>query len=331
MIINVTRDQWDEFYKRFPNAHFLQSGAWGDLKSRFGWKAVRIVEGESGAQILFRYLPLGYSIAYLAKGPIGEGEDIYRQIDQVCRANKAIFLKIEPDRFESDEPFKAPLPDLKPSKPIQPRRTVVVSLEGSEEDILNRMKQKTRYNIRLAEKKGVVVKSSADIAEFHRMALATAQRDAFGVHNLSYYQSVYELFHPERGCELLMAYYDNKPLAALFVLRQGENAYYLYGASLEVERNRMPTYLIQWEAMKWARQQGCRWYDLWGIPDLDEEELETQFQVRQSHDGLWGVYRFKRGFGGEVKRSIGAWDKVYQAGLYNLYSGYLRLRGGQAD
>lgn len=331
MIMNGTRAEWDEFYTRFPNAHFLQSGAWGDLKSRFGWKAVRVIEGESGAQLLFRLFPLGYSIAYLAKGPLSEDDAIYRQIDQVCRSNRAIFLKIEPDRFEGNGLLKTPFPDLRASKPIQPRRTVVVSLEGSEEDILGRMKQKTRYNIRLAEKKDVVVKPSSDVAEFHRMAQSTAQRDAFGVHTKAYYQAVYDLFHPAGACELLTAYYNDQPLAALFVLKQGENAYYLYGASYELERNRMPTYLIQWEAMRWAKQRGCSWYDLWGIPDLDEEELETQFQARQSHEGLWGVYRFKRGFGGEVRRSVGAWDKVYHTGLYSIYSWYLRFRGGQAD
>lgn len=331
MIMNVTRAEWDEFYTRYPNAHFLQSGAWGDLKSLFGWKVVRMVEGDNGAQLLFRFLPLGYSIAYLAKGPIGEDDAIYYQIDQACLANRAIFLKIEPDRFEGDTDFVAPMTDLKMSKPIQPRRTVVVSLDGSEEDILGRMKQKTRYNIRLAEKKDVIVKPSSNVAEFHQMASATAQRDAFGVHNKAYYQSVYDLFQPKGSCELLTAYYQDQPLASIFVLKQGEYAYYLYGASYNVERNRMPTYLIQWEAMKWAKQRGCSWYDLWGIPDVDEDQLESQFQSRQSHDGLWGVYRFKRGFGGEVRRSIGAWDKVYHTGLYNVYSWYMQFRGGQAD
>lgn len=327
----ATRVEWDEFYSRYPEAHFLQSGAWGDLKSRFGWKVVRVINEDSGAQLLFRPLPFGYNIAYLPKGPLGVESQIFPEIEEVCRGNKAIFLKIEPDLTEGDRRYAPVLPDLRATKPIQPRRTVVVSLEGSEEDILSRMKQKTRYNVRLAEKKGVLVRTSSDVAEFHKMALATARRDAFGVHTGEYYQAFYDLFHGDGACELLTAYYGDQPLASLFVLAKGERAYYLYGASSDLERNRMPAYLIQWEAMKWAKQKGCHSYDMWGIPDMEEGELEKTFTERDSHDGLWGVYRFKRGFGGEVQRSVGAWDRVYHPGLYKLYSLYMKSRGGQSD
>lgn len=330
----VPLSEWNEFLTQFPNAHLLQSGAWGELKSRFGWKAERIVSGGSGAQLLFRQLPLGFSIAYLAKGPVGElaSVQLYNEIDAICRKNRAVFLKLEPDIWEDDQesaPF--PFEKLVSSKSIQPRRTVIASLQGSEEEILARMKPKTRYNIRLAEKKGVVVRASEDIAGFQRMAETTARRDAFGVHTLEYYQTFYQLFHPSRSCELLMAFYEEKALASLFVARNGERAYYLYGASYELERNRMPTYLLQWEAMKWARSYGCRDYDLWGIPDFEEDKLETSFQEKDSHDGLWGVYRFKRGFGGEIKRSVGSWDRVYHQGLYQLYTLMMKRRGGQED
>jgi lipid II:glycine glycyltransferase (peptidoglycan interpeptide bridge formation enzyme) len=91
----------------------------------------------------------------------------------------------------------------------------------------------------------------------------------------------------------------------------------VYGASSDVERNRMPTYLLQWAAMRWARDRGCTSYDLWGLPDEDEDVLEANFTERS--DGLWGVYRFKRGFGGQVMRAAAAWEKVYQPLLYQLY------------
>jgi len=328
----ATLAEWDSFYSRYPNAHFLQSGAWGELKSRFGWRVVRIIKGTSGAQLLFRPLPFGYSIAYLAKGPLGDETEVYPEIDSVCSEQRAVFLKVEPDQLEGEGQTYIPqLEHLVASKPVQPRRTVTIPLEGTEEDILSRMKQKTRYNIRLAEKKGVVVKPSSDVETFHKMALVTAKRDAFGVHSLAYYRAFHNLFHEDGGCELLTAYYDRQPLASLFVMAQGKRAYYLYGASSDLERNLMPTYLIQWEAMKWAKERGCLTYDMWGIPDLDEEDLEEAFLKKNSHDGLWGVYRFKRGFGGEVQRSIGAWDRVYHPGLYKVYSLYMRLRGGQAD
>ena len=109
------------------------------------------------------------------------------------------------------------------------------------------------------------------------------------------------------------------------VFAQGKRAWYLYGASNNLDRNRMPTYLLQWDALRWARAQGCTEYDLWGVPDEDADVLEAEFTQRS--DGLWGVYRFKRGFGGQVKRAVGAWDRVYKPELYYLYRLYFRLRG----
>ena len=144
---------------------------------------------------------------------------------------------------------------------------------------------------------------------FYKMIQVTGGRDGFGVHSLEYYRRAYELFHPTGMCELLVAEFENKPLAALMVFARGKRAWYIYGASNDEERNRMPTYLLQWEAMRWARAKGVEEYDLWGVPDEDEATLEAQFENR--NDGLWGVYRFKRGFGGELKRAAQAMDKIY--------------------
>jgi len=200
---------------------------------------------------------------------------------------------------------------------IQPRRTIIVDLRGSGEEILARMKQKCRYNIRLAEKKGVAVRTWDDVAAFHRMVLATGERDVFGVHSLEYYRRAYDLFHEAGMCEMLVAEYEGRPLAALMVFARGKRAWYFYGASTDESRNLMPTYLLQWEAMRWAKARGCEEYDLWGVPDEDEATLEANFETRR--DGLWGVYRFKRGFGGELRRAAGALDRVYNLPLYRLY------------
>jgi lipid II:glycine glycyltransferase (peptidoglycan interpeptide bridge formation enzyme) len=179
------------------------------------------------------------------------------------------------------------------------------------------MKQKCRYNVRLAEKKGVTVRSWDDLESFHRMMTITGGRDGFGVHSLEYYRKAYELFHPVGMADILVAEFESRPLAALMVFALGQRAYYLYGASTDEERSRMPTYLLQWRAMQWARERGCTDYDLWGVPDADEETLEAQFETRR--DGLWGVYRFKRGFGGQVRRAAQALDRVYMPLLYWLY------------
>jgi peptidoglycan pentaglycine glycine transferase (the first glycine) len=186
------------------------------------------------------------------------------------------------------------------------------------------MKQKCRYNIRLAEKKGVMVRPWNDIAGFHHMMSVTGARDEFGVHSLEYYRRAHHLLHQAGLAELLVAEYAGRPLAALMVCARGKSSWYLYGASTEEERNRMPAYLLQWEAMRWAKAHGAEQYDLWGVPDEDEATLEAGFETRR--DGLWGVYRFKRGFGGEVKRAGGALDRVYHPLLYRATLAFLSRR-----
>jgi lipid II:glycine glycyltransferase (peptidoglycan interpeptide bridge formation enzyme) len=295
------------------------------LKSAFGWRPVRLLRGEEGVQILFRKLPLGFTVGYIPKFSIRSddftfSQELWREVDSVCKQNRAIFLKLEPDLWQDSKANQLPSTDsrLRTSPHnIQPPRTVLIDIHGNEEEILARMKQKTRYNIRLAEKKGVTVRAWNDIESFHKMMLVTGGRDGFGVHAREYYQRAYDLLHPKQMGELLVAEYEGKPLAALFVAQNGNRSYYLYGASTDEERNRMPTYLLQWEAMKWAKARGCEEYDLWGVPDEEEATLEANFETR--HDGLWGVYRFKRGFGGELKRAVQAMDRVYNPLLYRAY------------
>ena len=353
---------WNQFLAAHPNTHLLQTGEWGELKSSFGWKPSRIISGNVGVQILFRQLPLGLTVGYIPKGPVCRNplsvinDTFWREINFVCKQHRAIFCKFELDAWDIENlsletyqwqyflsgtqtprfPSGVRIPLsiiagllvnnkwlISPHN-IQPPRTIVVDIKDSEDEILARMKQKTRYNIRLAEKKGVTVRAWEDIASFHKMMLLTGGRDGFGVHSLEYYRRAYELLHPKQMGELLLAEYESKPLAALFIARNGNRAYYLYGASTDEERNRMPTYLLQWEAMKWAKAHGCEEYDLWGVPDEDESTLEANFEKR--HDGLWGVYRFKRGFGGQLKRAVQAMDRVYNP---VLYWAYLRFMGNR--
>jgi lipid II:glycine glycyltransferase (peptidoglycan interpeptide bridge formation enzyme) len=207
---------------------------------------------------------------------------------------------------------------------IQPPRTIVLDLSAGEGNLLQRMKQKTRYNIRLAEKKGVSVAASTDLDTFYNLIKLTGQRDSFAVHSLAYYQTAYELFYSSGRCELFIARYQGQPLAALMVFIHQKRAWYFYGASSDQYRELMPNYLAQWQAIRWAMEKGCDEYDLWGVPDAEPEVLEAGFQHRS--DGLWGVYRFKRGFGGVLKRSAGPWDRVYQPVAYNLYRAWMRIR-----
>jgi lipid II:glycine glycyltransferase (peptidoglycan interpeptide bridge formation enzyme) len=320
---------WNQFLESHPEAHLLQLGEWGELKKNFGWKPVRVIQNEFGAQILFRRLPLGLTIGYLPKPVFGNhwsviSDQFWKEVDSVCKQNRAIFLKIEPDAWDFAFRILHSAFRISPHN-IQPPRTIVIPTKDSEEIILARMKPKCRYNIRLAEKKGVTVRAWDDLSAFHEMMTVTGGRDNFGVHSKEYYRRAYELFHPKGTCELLVAEYEGKPLASLMVFAHGRRAWYVYGASNDHERNRMPTYLLQWEAIRWAKARGCEAYDLWGVPDENEETLEAEFESR--HDGLWGVYRFKRGFGGEVKRAAQALDRVYNPLLYWLYMKYMGNRG----
>jgi len=337
-LAEVNFSEWKQFVSAHPEAHVLQTAEWGELKQGFGWDVIRLISNDVGVQILFRRLPLGFTVAYLPK-PVNSyqfseiSENLMAEIDVVCRKKHAIFLKIEPDHWEnrgqlsvnSNQSLNTEHWSLNTSlHNIQPPRTIVLSLLGSEDDILNRMKQKCRYNVRLAEKKGVTVRAWDDLDGFHRLMQVTGGRDGFGVHSLEYYKKAYELFHLAGIAELLVAEFDGKPLAALMIFAVGARSWYLYGASNDEERNRMPTYLLQWEAIRWARAQGCSEYDLWGVPDADEATLEAEFESR--HDGLWGVYRFKRGFGGEIKRAAQARDRVYNPLLYWAYLKFIGNR-----
>ena len=332
---NVSLQEWKEFISTCPDAHVLQTSDWGELKSQFGWETCWLIHGGLGAQILFQQIPFGYQIAYIPRGPVSRSSSVIEhpdwdgfqeELDKLCRQRKTVFLKIELDSWEGEngegnlpQDFYRPSPHN-----IQPPRTILVSLKESEDEILARMKSKTRYNIRLADKKGVTVRQLDDVEPFYSLLEGTSDRADFGIHTLDYYRKAFELFEESGACKIFLAEYEGTPLASIMVFIRGRRSWYFYGASSNLHRDRMPTYLIQWEAMSWAKSQGSLSYDLWGVPDQDQEILEENFTHR--HDGLWGVYRFKRGFGGDLKRTLNSQDRVYMPGLYFLYTVRARLK-----
>jgi lipid II:glycine glycyltransferase (peptidoglycan interpeptide bridge formation enzyme) len=199
------------------------------------------------------------------------------------------------------------------SDQIQFKNTVLMDLNPSEEQLLAQMKQKTRYNIRLAEKKGVVLRvgNPNDFGMLYRMYAETSMRDGFVIRDEAYYKTVWNSFMKsgEPACEPLIADVNGEPVAAIFVFYFAGRAYYVYGMSRDVHREKMPTYLLQWDAMKRAKLKGCTVYDLWGAPDVFDES-----------DSMWSVYRFKEGLGGKVVRTLGAWDFAPNPFWYKLYS-----------
>ncbi len=289
-----------------------------------------------GAQVLFRRLPAGLGqLAYVPKGPVVDWSDeeeraaLMAALDELAQSRRAVALSMEPD-LEDSGPLRDTLRSMgcqpAPFGAVQPRRTLVVDLTPDEDDILMAMKSKTRYNIRLAARKGVTVRegSPEDVATFSELLAATADRADFGVHPPAYYEAAYRLFVPRGWARLLLAEVEGQAVASIMVFALPPRSWYFYGASIDAHREKMPTYRLQWEAMRWAKAQGCTSYDLWGIPDADRERLEDEFTERS--DGLWGVYRFKRGFGGDLVRTIGTWDRVEAPLRYQAYKAGLTLR-----
>ncbi len=342
--------EWDAFVENHPQGSLLQTTKWAQLKNHFGWRSHRVWlrrEGRlvAGAQVLFRSAYLGMvRIGYIPHGPLVAWQDedqvsvLMNQIDRACYEHRAGLLKMEPLVWlPHDGDDGGPMVTdgdmlsrqewlaiceahglVAETDTIQPPRTLLVDLRPPQEEILQTMKQKTRYNIRLAERKGVAVREGSldDMATFNALMQQTAERDAFGVHQPAYYRTAFELFAPQHAA-MFLADYEGEALAALMVFQTGQRAAYLYGASSNEQRQRMPAYALQWAAMCWAKARGCTVYDLWGVPDYDEATLEAQFTERQ--EGLWGVYRFKRGFGGELARTVAAADRVHNRLLYRLY------------
>lgn len=336
----IEPETWDAFVAAHPAGTILQTSRWAHLKATFGWdwEIVTLADEttHSGALVLYRTLPLKVgTIAYVPRGPLVDWHDAHGvtamldALREAAHRRRAWALWLEPEMLDTPE-ARAQLRACglrAVTRTIQPPRTILVDIAPAEDVILARMRSKTRYNIRLAERKGVTVREGtvADTAAFYALMTETGSRDDFGIHSEVYYRRVFELFLPTGHAALLLAEVEGELVAALVVFALGTKAWYLYGASSERQREKMPAYALQWAAIRWAKARGCTVYDLWGIPDFDEETLEAQFAERS--DELWGVYRFKRGFGGQVIRCVGLWEQP----LHLLYPLAARLRGYGAE
>jgi lipid II:glycine glycyltransferase (peptidoglycan interpeptide bridge formation enzyme) len=284
------------------------------------------------------------SVLYAPKGPLLDWTNealrdrVLNDLQTFARKQGAIFLKMDPDVVlgtgipQSGEDIidnggQAVASELKrrgwrfSSDQIQFKNTLLIDLDTSEEELLARMKQKTRYNIRLAERKGVALRvgTSRDFDMLYKLYAETSVRDGFVIRDEEYYKTVWETFMPDAHtsvsnlqspfAEPLIAEVKDEPVAAIFVFYFAGRAYYVYGMSRDIHREKMPTILLQWEAMKHAKARGCNVYDLWGAPDVFDES-----------DSMWGVFRFKEGLGGQVVRTLGAWDFAPNPFWYKMYS-----------
>lgn len=281
-------------------------------------------------------------IIYVPKGPLLDWSDsplrhrVLQDLKEFAQKHGAIFIKIDPDlELGTGIPGKtgsndhslgvSVVNDLKADgwqfseEQVQFRNTVLIDLGQSEEELLANMKQKTRYNINLALRKGVSTRigKQTDIDMLIRMYAETSIRDGFVIRNDTYYREVWNTFmsdqkteqHDRPFAEALVAEVNGESIAGAIIFRFARKAWYLYGMSRMIHRDKMPNYLLQWEAIKRAKAAGCTIYDLWGAPDEFDET-----------DPLWGVFRFKEGLGGTIHRYLGAWDLPMNRMLYRLYS-----------
>jgi lipid II:glycine glycyltransferase (peptidoglycan interpeptide bridge formation enzyme) len=251
------------------------------------------------------------------KGPALDYQDaalvdrVLADLEVYSRRRGAILCKIDPD-VHLDRVIET-LVDRGwrySDEQIQFRNTALIDLQPSEADLLAGMKSKTRYNTRLAGRRGVVVREGAleDTPLFYQMYAETGQRDGFAIRAYEYYADAWRTFMKAGLAHMLLAEVAGKAVAGLILFCFGEVAWYMYGASTAHHRDKMPNYALQWEAIRWAKAAGCTVYDMWGAPDsLDES------------DRLWGVWRFKQGLGAQFVPHIGAYDYPASRLLYWTY------------
>jgi len=334
---------------------FLQSGFWGAFKAEFGWRPRHFILERGGAEaspllVLERGLGAGFSFAYIPHGPEMPlpKRDGSAWLGDLARALKphlggrCLFLRFDPPEYiaeppcdaETAAPFAPAAPVNRPplgpplaraAADIQPPDTVLLDLRANEEALLAGMKPKWRYNVRLAEKKGVAVEDagSGALGDFYRLYQATAARDRIALHPQEYYERLFSraaAYAPSAGgcrpdLRLWIARYEGEALAGIVTLFRGSRAVYLYGASSDVHRNLMPAYALQWAAIRAAKAAGCAEYDFYGIPPTADPEHP-----------MAGLYRFKTGFGGSIAHRAGSWDYALRPAAYAAFRAAERAR-----
>jgi len=326
--------QWNDFVAASECCNITQSYEWGELTPDLGGEALRIGvvddQGNLCAAMLTLISPipiLRRPYFYAPRGPVTDEPDspamtvLLNFVKAEARKRGAFMLKIEPSVEDGNTRWLTALHKrgFRPTPYSSHfRHEWVLDLRPDEKTLLAGMKEKWRHNIRLAGRKGVNVRQGegqADIDTFYRLYETTSERDEFFIHNKTHYENVMRLYSQGDRAALFLAEYEGEAIAGIIVLRFGRWSWYMYGASSNEHRNLMPNHLLQWNAMQWARSHGCWYYNFRGIPDVLEEG-----------EDLWGVYVFKRGFGGYVLRSLETHDLVYQPLIYAAYRRLLDVK-----
>jgi len=262
----------------------LQTKEWLQFQKSIGREVWRFYDGKIKANIVKHDLPLGKNYLYIPHGPEidfnaisgtinNEISQFIGYVKNLAKDQKSVFIKIEPVDDKVPEVMHR-FGFKKSSKEIQPRKTVVIDIQKSQEELLAGMHHKTRYNIKVSEKHRVAVKDSDDIDAFWKLLSKTAKRDRFISHPKKYYQKLFEYFNGnseqsliprEMKIDLIMAHYNDKAVSGALVMVYKDTCYYLHGASDYDFRSVMAPYALHWENIKHLKEQGIKYYDLWGI------------------------------------------------------------------
>ncbi|OHD22073.1 MAG: hypothetical protein A2Y38_12505 [Spirochaetes bacterium GWB1_59_5] len=317
--------------------------------------ALSVLERSLGASLRFAYVPHGpelcSAVALGASLTPGDRETLLKAVAEQLRSRVSracLFIRFDPawyeaeamtsdieagEEFSADAVFDSGNQGSEPPRPafskpfikasdVQPPDSVVLAIDRTDDELMAGMKPKWRYNIRLAAKKGVIVASEGaeSLGEFYALYETTAARDHIAIHPRSYYERLFALeaantAEPRPDIRLWVARFEGKALAAIVTVFYGREATYLYGASGDEHRNLMPAYALQWAAIGAAREFGCSSYDFYGIPPIDDPD-----------HAMAGLYRFKTGFGGEIRHYSGAWDFVLLPATYAAFRAAERAR-----
>ena len=325
-----SKTEYKEFLEKHERCNFQQSLEWANVK-KDNWKPEVILAEDNNKKIIgslcvwIRKIPIFGNIMYASRGPVCDIHDIavMKQLTdgakELAKKYKAIVLRIEPDINHDDKVFRDVVSDLgykikddaKDFKDeIQPRFVFRLDIKGkTEEDILAGFKQKWRYNIKVATKKGVEVREGKreDLKDFHNIMIETGKRDGFIIRPLAYFEKMYDELG-DKHMKLLMAYHEGKPISGVIPIFYGNKTWYLYGASSNSYRNLMPNYLLQWEMIKMAIARNDDVYDFRGVSGVVDEKHPQ-----------YGLYRFKQGFGATFTEFIGEIYIPFKPLTYSMY------------
>ncbi len=311
LVLVKDKNQWDKFISGQPFAQFLQSWAWGEFQSAYCRRVWRVGLEENGrlvagGQFIEHYLGLGMAYLYSPRGPIGNlplTETINFLKDKTSTYGE-LFLRLEPTDT------KHLILNTKHSRinSVQPSHTLLLDLTKTEEELLSAMHEKTRYNIRLAERKGLAIDNNINFESVWTLMTETAQRDKIKLHPKKYY----DLMLKHVPCQLFSINYQNTPLVTGIFIGFDDTFTYVHGASGNQNREMMAPYLLQWQAIKFAKSVGYRYYDFYGINPTNEADLD--FRPRWA-----GITRFKSGFGGFAKTYPGTFDLPLNPLGYKLF------------